>query len=154
MGKQQLPLHVAQRLEEGLPKQASVPWLQCIVGVLSHRRQPQRGYDRGSWTTWSVGGRELGVQRVVRGKPAVSVPFLLTSPSICSRCNRSPVGAAWALGSPGSQASGPAVAAEALSVLRANSCRPGRVPPHPTPEQVCPLPQSSQPKMNPRGAES
>lgn len=35
----------AHRLEEGLPKQTSVPWLQCIVEVLSHRRQPQMGYD-------------------------------------------------------------------------------------------------------------
>lgn len=77
------------------------------------------------------------MKRVVWGEPAVSVPSLLTSPSICSHCNRSPVGAAWASGSPGSQASGPAVAVEALSVLGANSCRPGRAPPpYPTPEQV------------------
>lgn len=79
MGKQQLPLHVAQRLEEGLPKQASVPWLQCIIGVLSHRRQPQRSYNWDLWVTWIVGGREPSVKRVVWGKPAVSL-FLPSSP--------------------------------------------------------------------------
>lgn len=59
--------------------------------------------------------------------PLPVVPAAVTDPR---------VGAAWALGSPGSRASGPAVAGEAMSVLGTNSCRPGSPPP--SPEQVCP----------------
>lgn len=100
-----------------------------------------------------LGARGQAGAPVLSLKPSLPSQSLSSPPSLVPQASAAPVtdpqaGPAWALGSPGSGASGPAVAGEAMSVLGTNSCRPGSPPP--TPEQVCPPAQPSPPRACPR----
>lgn len=101
-------------------------------------------------------GQGLGRGSRILSPHPTSPPIPLSSPpSLVPQASAAPVtdpqaGLAWALGCPGSRASGPAVAREAVSVLGTNSCRPGSSPTHPR-AGVPPMAQPSLPRASPRG---
>lgn len=101
-------------------------------------------------------GQGLGRGSCMLSPHPTSPPIPLSSPpSLVPQASAAPVtdpqaGLAWALGCPGSRASGPAVAREAVSVLGTNSCRPGSSPTHPR-AGVPPMAQPSLPRASPRG---